>query len=376
MKQVKGIVIAILLLMFSFSVFAKNTQITPSSFEWMAKTSINIMETYKFYSDLIEREKPKLLIDARTIQTANREFFIPTTLGDITVNPFMVEVAVYWKWQPKDSLSFSFLAFHNGIDLIIDDDAHPELIAQDSLYNHLDWPNGKSIIAVRPDFNKNIDITAGVLLSFTPYITTDSLNNQLFDLFYDDDKEDWETRIRREELFLDCVLYGYKVRTFYEFKESSINLFQLNKELNNKRYGEFELGFNYYKHSKTVQTGFQYKNSNLIKSVPIKFDFFWDIHKKNQWNELSYTQLDMTLNFFEWTYDVAFKDLCMSLNWGISYSKCIFDEALLGYSWKISFENMWKFSMSFGGSYNDYKYLSRVPIKDETLITLDLQFIL
>jgi len=144
------------------------------------------------------------------------------------------------------------------------------------------------------------------------------------------------------------------------------------------RLGEFELGLNYYNYNKILQTGFQYRNNNLIKDAPLRFDFFWNVHKKDQGSGLGYTRMDITYNFFKNRYKgpiKGVKDFYMAFNWGVSYSKHIFDEGLLGYSWKLSFENMWGVSMSFGGAYNDFKYLSRVPMKNESLVVLDLQFI-
>ena len=71
------------------------------------------------------------------------------------------------------------------------------------------------------------------------------------------------------------------------------------------------------------------------------------------------------------------KDFYISLNWGSSYSKCIFDEALLGYSWKLSFENiLGRVGIAFGGSYNDYNYLFRVPIKNESMILIDMKIMI
>lgn len=378
--RMKVILIFVIIVIFINPLFAQNNQITPSNFEWMAKTSINIMETYKFYSDLIESENPKFLFDARTVGSFGKNFIIPTTLGDLSVSPIQGDMAIYWKWQRKDSLSFAFLVFANSIDLQIDEDLHPELTSADSIYGDLyGWVSRKFIIAVHPKFNKDIDITIGVLVNSTPYVITDSLNNKLFSIYFDEERDEWREDEDQDELFLNGTAYGYKISTLYELKENSISLFEIDKELKNKRYGEFELGLYYYKHSKTVQTGFQYKNDKLINSLPLKFDFFWDIHKKDQWNELSYTQLDMTFfilrnkNIVESTSKK--KDFYISLNWCSSYSKCVFDEALLGYSWKLSFENIWsRFGLAFGGSYNDYQYLYRMPIKNKMLAMLDFRY--
>ncbi|MBL7149131.1 MAG: hypothetical protein ISS80_03570 [Candidatus Cloacimonetes bacterium] len=380
----KCILTFIIISFFVISYSAQNNQITPSSFEWMAKTSINIMDTYKYYDTLIDNYEPKFLLDARSVQTFGNDYVIPTTLGNITVGPIQMDFALYWKWQLRDSLSFGFLAFVNSIDLQIDENIHPELCSSSGEYGDLyGWKSRKYIIAVHPEFNKDIDVTIGALIQQTPYVTIDSLGNQVFSIHYFDEPPiaEWRTYEEDTELFLNGTAYGYEVRTLYEFKESSINLFEINKELKNKRYGEFELGLNYYKHSKTVQTGFQYKNDKLISFLPFKFDLFWDIYKKDKWNELSYAQMDMTLFVFKDKYTdkpvYDKKDFYISLNWGSSYSKCIFDEALLGYSWKLSFENIFRtFSLAFGGSYNDYNYLFRVPIKNETMVLIDLKMMI
>ncbi len=247
----KSIFIILIILISINQSFAQKGQITPDSFEWMAKTSINIMDTYQYYNTLIDNYEPKFLFDARSVQTFWDNYIIPTTLGDITVGPIQMDMALYWKWQPRDSLSFGFLAFVNGIDLQIDENIHLELTSVDSLYGDLyGWKSRKYIIAVHLEFNKDIDVTIGALIQQTPYITLDSLGNQVFSIPYFDEPpiEEWRTYEEQTELFLNGTAYGYEVRTLYEFKESSINLFEINKELKNKRYGEFELGLNYYKH--------------------------------------------------------------------------------------------------------------------------------
>jgi hypothetical protein len=342
------------------------------------------MDTYQYYNTLIDNYETKFLFDVRSVQTFENDYIIPTTLGDITVGPFQGDLALYWKWQPRDSLSFGFLCFVNSIDLMIDENIHPELRSSSGPYGDLfAWKSRKYIIAVHPKFNKDIDVIVGALIQQTPYVIIDSQGNQVFSIHYFDEPpiHEWRTYEEHTELFLNGTAYGYEVRTLYEFKESSINLFEIDKELKNKRYGEFKLGLNYYKHSKTVQTGFQYKNDKLISFLPFKFDLFWDIYKKDKWNELSYAQMDMTLFAFrnkytgEPVYDK--KDFYISLNWGSSYSNCIFDEALIGYSWKLSFENIFRtFSLAFGGSYNDYNYLFRVPIKNETMVLIDMKIMI
>ena len=225
----KAIPIFVIILISINPLFPQNIRITPSSFEWMAKTSIHIMDTYKFYSALIERENPKFLIDVKTVQSVD-EFTIPSTLGDITVSPAQGDVALYWKWQPGDSLSYGFLASANIIALNIDSAIHPELTSADSIYGDLRrWESSKFIVAVHPEFNKAIDVTIGALIKFTPYVSTDSLNIKLFDIYFDEERNEWRTDEDQAELFLNGTAYGYKINTLYEFKESSIILFEINR---------------------------------------------------------------------------------------------------------------------------------------------------
>ncbi|MCK4695723.1 MAG: hypothetical protein KAT74_08165, partial [Candidatus Cloacimonetes bacterium] len=225
----KFILTFIIISSFVISSFAQNNQITPSSFEWMSKTSINIMDTYQYYNTLIDNYEPKFLLDARSVQTFWGDYIMHTTLGDITVGPIQMDFALYWKWQPRDSLSFGFLAFVNSIDLQIDKKIHPELRSSSGEYGDLyAWQSSKWIVGVHPEFNKDIDVTVGVLIQQTPYVV-DSLGNELFSIHYFDEPpiHEWRTYEEDTELFLNGTAFGYEVRTLYEFKESSINLFEI-----------------------------------------------------------------------------------------------------------------------------------------------------
>ena len=67
------------------------------------------------------------------------------------------------------------------------------------------------------------------------------------------------------------------------------------------------------------------------------------------------------------------------LNIGYSYSKDIFEEAISGYSFEVTFDNVylykkWLGGISFGMTYNYHSSLYRIPIRDEVLLTAVIQF--
>jgi hypothetical protein len=129
--------ITLIVVCFATILNAQIKYITPASFEWMFRTSIDIMNTYRYYNLIIHVHDPTFLFDANTIQTGANNYFIPTSFGPMTVGPIQLNMLIYGKWQVNESLGLGFFAIANGIDLQISDKEHPELRDPDGPYGDL-----------------------------------------------------------------------------------------------------------------------------------------------------------------------------------------------------------------------------------------------
>jgi len=384
-KEMKIKILIFLLLIPNLYISAQDKIITPESYEWMCKTSINIMKTYKYYDSIIEKYDPKFLFDANTVQTFTDNYLITTkaengTFSDtLFVGPFQGDLALYWKLKLKDSLCVSFIVFMTSFDLQIEKEIHPELRDENGPYGDLyGWKSRKFILAVRPDIFEKIKLTIGALIHTNPYVITAENEKKEFSIYHDEKNNEWRTFREHPELFLNGKVFGYEVRTLYEYKKSSINLLELNKKFKKIKDGEMELGLNYYKQTKAFQAGFLYENKNWIKFLPVSLEFFWDIYRKDHWSDLGYFVFNVSSSIFKNDYEFYDKkDFYIGFDFSSSYSKGMFAQGLWGNSWKVRFENIFRyFSMGFGFAYNEHKYLYRVPIKNEKMVLIDFRIMI
>ncbi len=359
--------------------------ITPEAFNWMSKTSINIKKTYDNYQNFIDEHDPIFLFDFNTIQVGeNDNYLIPSSLGDLNVGPIQGELAMYRRWQTKKDLKLGFFLCVNSLDLQINEELHPTL--RDTLGPYGDlygWNSGKIIMSTSATFNQNIEITLGVLLSYAPYITIANDGTEQFDIFYDEEKEEYFTTLDKDEFFFIGTFYGYKFGTFYEFSEREFSLIELKKNINlGVKAGEVGLGLRHYSFRKTYQAGFEYNHPTLLSVISVDFETYWNIYKNGQWNDLGYIMLSSGVSIFkdrqQKEIDRVKKDFFIEIKGGISYSKDIFYEGLTGYYCTVDFINIlrWWHSFKVGYSYNYFDYLSRLPLKNEHGIVIAGRFMI
>ena len=354
---------------------AQEAEITPESFEWMSKTSIDIMTTYNYYNSMIEEYDPRFLINARGGGPFTQEYFISTPKGTIYVNPMQIDMVLYWKWQISKAFSLPILMIAGGLELMIDP-RHSDETDPDNYHGRDEQRrNRKLIMAVRPTYGENIQMTIGGLAHQTPVVEKSDDNKLLFSDF---DKESGEYRTYAEnvDLFFQADIYGYEISSLYEFQENSFYLIQLEHFFNiNERIGKVAVGFNYYKYLKTYQAGFQLINHSILSGNPLSLEFFWDIYRNKTRNEIGYIAITGEHLFKRDLNIPEEEDFYMRLKIGASYSKDIFPEGLPGMSAELFFENIWGYlkSISAGYSINYHHHLHRVPIKNNVFAIVSYQ---
>lgn len=370
----------ILLMFLSLSEIAEAQEklITPDGFKWMSRTSIDIMKTYRNYKSFIEENNPKFLFDAHTIQTAQDDYSIHTSLGMVSVGPLQGELAIYFRWQVMKKLKLGFFAFVNRIDLQINDKLHSDLTDPEGPYGNLyAWKSGKSIIAVSPHFNPEIIMTIGALITQYPYVTFSNDSTEQFDIDYDEEKEKYLTYKDKQELFFIGNFYGYELGTIYEFEENSFSLIELKRFFEmSEKIGHLALGFNHYDFRKTYQLGLEYDNRSLFSIFPVHLEAYWNIYKDKKWNDIGYFLFSTRQTFLK-ENSIASpaeekKDFYIGVDTGISYSKDLFAEGLTGYFINFDLTNIWGYWRNFilGYSYNFHDYLNRLPIKNDHKIVV------
>jgi len=73
--------------------------ITPDHFDWMAQTSIHIMQAYRNMNDRIDAAQPTILFFYfDMIRPFRSNFQIPTTLGNVSVMPIEGRAYFYFRW--------------------------------------------------------------------------------------------------------------------------------------------------------------------------------------------------------------------------------------------------------------------------------------
>ena len=369
----------LLLILFLQDSAAQDKYITPASFEWISRTSIDIMKSYRYYNTLINKYDPDFLLDANSVQTAVKNFTIPTSFGPITVGPLQLNMAIYVKWQVNKSFRLGFLAYANGIELIINKGQHPDLANPDGQYGYItSWINRKFIVAIRPDFNPDLKLTIGGLVKHTPYVTLSESGEEQFDITMSE--KGYRTYVESGDLFLQSRYRSYELSTLYEFEENSLNLIEIKQyiEMGHKT-GSLSIGYNRYEYLKTHQAGIEYSSQSFLSLMPFHIEAYWNIYKKGSWNDIGYILLQINREFLNDSISVNKDnhDFGIQVDIGTSYSKDLFIEGLFGFCLNVNLRNIWGIwrNLSIGFTYNYHDYLYRLPIKNEPMILVAFRII-
>ncbi len=377
-KKCRFACLILLMILFSLKIAkAQDKLITPDGFNWISKTSIDIMKTYRHYNSFIEENDPMFLFDAHTIQTAQNNYTIPTSLGLVNAGPIQGEMAIYYRWQINEKKKLGFFVFVNSIDLQIDSKLHPNLRDADGTYGDLyAWKSRKMIFAVHHEFNPDIRLTLGALVNTKPYVTLANDSTEQFDIFYDEEHEEYRTYKQASELFFLGNFYGYELGTLYQFEENTLSLIELKRFFNmGENAGYLALGYNHYNFLKTHQVGLEYQHNSLLP-LPVHLEAYWNVYKNKKWNDVGYFLLST-----QWTFlkdksaaspAEAKKDFYITVDTGVSYSKDLFTEGLTGYFINFDMTHIWGYwtNLIVGYAYNYHDYLHRLPIKNEHNIVI------
>lgn len=342
--------------------------IDPDAFERISNISLNILKTFKKYDNLIYKNNYKTLINVNSIALSNF-YSVSTTAGTVVIHPMQADLLFH---------SRGLMLIASTVDLRIAK-LFNEHLSNEYLIPY-GWSNRYGIVGYKLlGRTKGNDLTLGLMWSSKPYIETDSEGNKLFGYL---DKGGFvlkTTTISAVAPFLHVNILGNDIATIYSSEENALDSIEYEVSFNlGERAGKVNLGYSYSKFSDTNQAGFKINEYKLTNRTSLRMEYYHDLSI----NDIAYILPTFSFYFAKDNKpdkDSDILDTYTSLNVGYSYSKDIFEEAISGYLFKVTFENVylyknWFGSISLGVTYNYHNSLYRIPIRDENLLTAVLQF--
>lgn len=355
--------------------------ISPAQFRWMSETSIHVMETYQNYNHIVTANNMPIYLNFDLVIARGKDYYLRTTHGNIDVHPGEFKFFCYTNLLIKEKWPFRFLLMINSLSMSSDLDLNPE---KEDYYSEISWNSGTTLIAYRPIQRKNEQLTIGVQSNFKPYIIADSLNNDIFSVYYDEQDSIYKGTKSYPQLFLHYIKSGYDFGTMYNRKKNVIQLLELAKhKMLKKDWGQFITRFRYLNFLRNYQLGFRLNEFSQIRNVLLDLSLMWNIVRDNQWNDFSSLSLNTSINLNRKNNIEELmkqKQRYTTLDLGISYSKEVFNHLLFGASCNAVFHQM-SFSdrpvfcdLGFGLSYNYHDNMIRLPLKDVMIMKFFIAF--
>lgn len=335
--------------------------IDPDAFDKISNNSINLLDTYAYFSDLVYENDNRTLIHANTIMMPDY-YEVRTPVGPVVVTPLLADVLLY-------SRNFIFIA--TTVDLRIGWTRNPSL-SPEYRYQY-GWPNRSCIGGYRIGLTKGSDMTVGVVWRNTPYILTDTEGNKIFG-FHDDPV--FGIRTSTTTLiapFFHVRALGADIVTTYDSENPEFNSAGIRIGIGlGKTLGKLEIGGNYSRFSNQMISGFSLTKFNPAKWLMLNVKFYED----NSTEKTSYfcPSASFFVNRGNEPKDSGKLDTYSSVDVGYSYSNDLFDVPVYGLSFGYSVDNVhfgrkWYGNASVAFSYNYHDVLYRIPLRDEILFS-------
>ncbi len=305
------------------------------------------------------------------VSVPGANYYLPTTHGNIDVNPGEVKLFTYVNVLINDKWPFRFLLMINSLSMSSDLDLNPE---KEDYYSKISWNSGATLLAYRPIHKRNEQLTIGVQSNLTPYIITDSLNTELFSVYYDEQDSIFKGTTSEVQLFLHYIKSGYDFGTMYNAKENIVQLLELAKNTRlKKNWGRLITKFRYLNLFNNYQIGFQLEDYSKLQNIFMDLSFMWNVVRDNQWNLFSSVSWESSVILNRKSPNEELENQgYTSIDFGLSYSREVFDKLMIGTSagifHKIKHPTKSLFyDMGLGVSYNFHNSIVRLPLKDELI---------
>ncbi|MEW6556490.1 MAG: hypothetical protein AB1349_03945 [Elusimicrobiota bacterium] len=363
-------VLAFLFFYFISLIKANGTEINPATFEYIHKKSLNILELYKHYEAMIQKFNPKFLCDVSMITPGifaeDIIFVIPTTVGSCNINVEQMDFGFYYRWGMK-YFSMALFFLNQGVRLIV-----PEYELPSYYKNIYDWSEVNDLMGLRFIISKNIIFNFFILGGWSPYIVTAPDGSKQFGVYKEDGKY-YSNVYKESKSLVDFYLYGYENKALYNSTEKKLDVYKGAKYIGKK----LTVSYNYYRNENTHQAGLGFGDLTLNESISVNSAIFFNIYKKDDWFSLDYVLSKLRINFLRPKHKYIEKfgkeiSFYVGSNIGVSYSKGLFDEGLIGYSGDIAFGvSTCALTISFSKNYHEMLY--RLPLKNYALRCINIR---
>ena len=339
--------------------------IDPTAFESISHASLNILQTFKEYDNLIADNNFRTILNAKGASMSEM-YSVTTTAGDVVVHPFQADVLFHSK---------GFVLVASMMDLRI-----AKLFNEGLAFEYLlpyGWSYRYAVAGYRLlGRRRGNDLTVGVMFQQKPYIEEGPGGEKVFG-YLDKGYTLLTTTVSTYSPFIHVNIFGNDIATIYSTEEGELDSAEYEFSLRlGERTGRLNMGYNFSRFSDSSQAGIKYKELHFTRWMTFGLEYYQNADT----GRLSYIQPEVTF-FLAWDGRKASEklDRYTRINLGYSFDREIFSEEVPGYAAKVTFENLriygdWAGSISVGIANNYRAVLSRIPIRDETLMTAMLQF--
>lgn len=343
---------------------AFSSPITPESFERLARTSLDVSDTFRTYYSRVRRSEPVVFGDVDAVFTLendplNPRYSVPTTAGEFGVNEVSrLDAAAYGRLRlPQFDLGFWFLYSELGLNT-----------------QFRDWDFGHRVLAVTFSKGAGFSATAGSITRYEPMVFVSSTGVKQFD-FEPDSRTIFNTSRQRKYGFAHLDLYGTDVTVISGKTLLNPNLLELRHRLATRLGGaEWELAASRYRFRDTLQVGSRVRAPRLFWRTSAEAELFFNLEKQDAPPGLAFAALSGEAALpLPWTPARLF------VRPGLSYDRDVLDEGVGGWLLEVAVRDipLWNGELAFqlGWSNNYHSYLRRLPLKDQDLMRAGITFL-
>lgn len=338
--------------------------ITPESFERLAKTSLDVTDTFRTYYGRVRRSDPVVFGDVDTVFTLendplNPRYSVQTTAGEFGVNEVSrLDAAAYGRWR-LPQFNIGFWALYSELNL------NTQL---------RDWDFGHLLLAVTFSRGAVFSATAGSITRYEPMVSVSSTGVKQFD-FEPDPRTIFNTSRRRDYGFVHLDLNGTDIAVISGKTLLDPTLLELRRRLA-AAYGEaeWELAASRYRFRDTLQAGGRVRAPRLFPRTSAEAELFFNLKKQDAHPGLAFATLSG-----ETELPLPGTPAKLSVRPGLSYDKDALDEGAAGWLLEVAVRDipLWggKLALLLGWSDSYHSYLRRLPLKDQDSMRAGITFL-
>lgn len=355
-----GCLLALLLL----SSPAYPATITPDAFEQLAKTSLDVTDTFRTYYGRVRKADPALFGDVDAVFTLendqlNPRYSVPTTIGEFGVNEVSRMDAAAFGRLRLPQVDVGFWAVYSQLRL------NTQLE---------DWDFGHSVLAVSLSRPGGISATAGSVTRYEPLVAVSSTGARQF-AFEPGSVAIFNTSRRRRYGFAHLDLYGTDVAVISGKTLLDPTLLELRHRLAPGRGGaEWQLAASRYRYRDTLQAGGRVRSPELFWRTSGEAELFFNLRKQGAPAGPAFATLAG-----EMTLPLPLTRALLSVRPGLSYDRDVLDEGVYGWLLEFSVREvpLWGGKLAFllGWSDSYHSYLRRLPLKDQDSMRVAVNYL-